>query len=712
MGMKKAVLILAVLFQAFGVLAQPVITSQPTNQIVVNGSNASFKVAVTGTGPFTYQWQLNGTNLPNQNNIITHIAGHNSSGFSGDGGPATNALLYFPTGVTVDALGNIFIVDTDNNRIRKIDTNGIITTVAGNGSYGYSGDGGMATNAALYLYGGSPTYQSYNMAVDAAGNLFIADTANNRIRKVDTNGVITTIAGTNSAGSSGDGGPAANAKLSYPSGVAVDNCGNVFIADKLNNRVRKVSVNGLITTVAGTNTAGFSGDGGAATNARLTSPCSVAVDGSTNLFISDSGYRVRKVDVNGIITTVAGNGTTPFSGDGGAATNAGVNPIGITVDTYDDIFIADYLNSRIRMVGANGNITTVAGFGSDSPLGDGGAATNAAVWQPTGVGVDYYGNLFIAGYANCSIRKVDFGRFPSLTLDNVTTNKALLAYSLPTNSLYLTLNGLSATNDGNFSVVVTSPFGSVTSNIASLTVFMPPSITIQPANISVSNGGSACFNVAVSGDAPFDYQWYTSSGSSAAAVANVSLGHVLSATITSGGSGYATVPQVQFVGGSGSGASATAVVDNGVVTAIQMTRFGYAYYTPPVIQIDNPSPIVSTLLSGMTNASFTLPVVTGAYTTNYFVVVTNNYGSVTSVMAALEVFMPPQIFSAQNLATGLQMQCTGTPNYPYILQSATNLTPPVQWQPLMTNNSDTNGFWQCTDTNIKTGQKFYRVLGQ
>ena len=217
--------------------------------------------------------------------------------------------------MAVDASGNLYIADTGNNRIRKVSATGIITTVAGNGSAGYSGDGGPATSAQLDGPEG--------VAVDGSGNLYIADTCNNRIRKVSATGIITTVAGNGSAGYSGDGGPATSAQLSLPAGVAVDGSGNLYIADSGNNRIRKVSATGIITTVAGNGSPGYSGDGGPATSAQLNQPAGVAVDASGNLYIADSSNnRIRKVSATGIITTVAGNGFDGYSGDGGPATSA------------------------------------------------------------------------------------------------------------------------------------------------------------------------------------------------------------------------------------------------------------------------------------------------------------------------------------------------------------------------------------------------------
>lgn len=244
----------------------PTITQQPVNQVATNGGTASFSVSVAGTGPFTYQWMFNGSIC----GIITTLAGNGANGFSGDGGAATNATLYKPYDVAVDNVGNLFIADFYNFRVRKVDVNGTITTVAGNGSSGYSGDGGAATNAVLF----GPT----RIAVDTIGSLYIADAGNNRIRKVDVNGTITTVAGNGSAGFSGDGGAATNASLYVPYDVAVDDFGNLFIADEYNSRIRKVDANGIITTVAGKSSFGYSGDGGAATNASLYNPYGVALD--------------------------------------------------------------------------------------------------------------------------------------------------------------------------------------------------------------------------------------------------------------------------------------------------------------------------------------------------------------------------------------------------------------------------------------------------
>jgi trimeric autotransporter adhesin len=332
--------------------------------------------------------------------IISTVAGTGSSiGYSGDGGQATSAQFNYPYGVNVDSAGNLFIVDTWNNRIRKVSTSGIITTVAGNGSFGYGGDGGPATSAQIN--------SSYGVAVDSAGNLFIADTYNERIRKVSTSGIIATVAGNGSLGYSGDGGQAAAAELDNPYGVAVDSAGNLFIADTYNHRIRKVSASGIIATVAGNGSSGYGGDNGSATSAQLNYPSSVTIDSAGSLFIADSNnHRIRKVSTSGIITTVAGNGSSGYSGDSGSATSAQLNyPYGVVVDFAGNLFISDGDNHRIRKVSL-GIITTVAGNGSYGYSGDSGPATSAQLYYPNGVAVDSAGNLFIADESNNCIRKV------------------------------------------------------------------------------------------------------------------------------------------------------------------------------------------------------------------------------------------------------------------------------------------------------------------
>lgn len=326
---------------------------------------------------------------------ITTVAGDGSIGFSGDGGPAASAILNNPKGIVIDATGNLFIADDGNNRVRRIDAaTGIITTVVGIGSAGFSGDGGPAVNAELV----GPT----DVAFDTSGNLLIADSNNKRIRSVDAaTGIITTVAGDGGVGFSGDGGPATSASIGIPFGITVDADGNFFIAEVSSNRIRRVdAATGVISTVAGDGSSGFSGDGGIATDSSLNFPTDVTVDAVGNLLIADAfNNRIRRVETStGIITTIAGDGAFAFSGDGGLATSASLaNAFGFAVDASGNIFIVDSNNNRIRRVDVTtGIISTVAGDGGSGFSGDGGPATGASIGFPFSVVVDAAGNLLIA----------------------------------------------------------------------------------------------------------------------------------------------------------------------------------------------------------------------------------------------------------------------------------------------------------------------------
>ncbi len=808
----------------------PTITNQPASRAVWEGGNVTFTVAVSGTGPFTYQWQLNNTNLPNgiittvagggigdgssatnvslntpsgvavdasgnlfiadsnnerirkvdTNGIITTVAGGGIGGSSlatnaslntpwgvavdasgnlfiadtgnnrvckvstngiitilastvavygvapdrtgnlffgsylgefiaevstngtftvvagkgvmtglgytnsGDGGPATSATFYFPSDVAVDSSGELFIADANNLRIRKVSTNGIITTVAGNGMNAYSGDGCQATNASLAPWG---------VAVDTFGNLFIADRGNSRIRKVDSNGIITTVAGNGIAAYSGDGTAATNASLNRPTSVAVDAAGNLFIADAQNNRIRKVGTNGIITTVAGggvgdrlaatdatlngplgvavdasgnlfiaggnrirkvsasgiiTTVAGngssiYSGDGGAGVNAGLAGPFSVAVDLFGNLFIADgNSARIREVDTNGIIRTVAGNGTASYSGDGGAATNATLNePTGIAVDVFDNLFIADQGNNRIREVGTNGIITTVAGMGPSYPgggfSGDGGPATNASLWLPVDVTVDASGNLFIADRLNFRIRKVD------------------------ANGLITTVAGGGAYNS--------SGAGGPATN-ASL-------------NAPTGVGLDAIGNLFIAdGDNDGNFWKVDTNGIITIEAGNGSLGY-------SGDGGFATNASLYYPW-------AVAVDTSGD----QFIADSFNNRIRKVINTQRPA--------------LTLNNVTVTNAGNYELVVTGPGGSVTSSVANLTVTTVPIIHQTfLNTDGSVTLSFVSQPNSTNVVFCTTNLSPPVIWQPVSTNKAGPDGDWQYTDTNAVSFQtQFYRSLTQ
>ncbi len=274
--------------------------------------------------------------------IISTFAGTGLAGYGGDGGAANLAQLNYPRGVAVDASGNVFITDAGNNRVRKVNTAGVISTYAGTGVSGYTGNGGLAVNAQLSGLMG--------ITIDILGNMYIVETG--RVRKINTAGVISAFAGVGSWSYGGDGGPAINAQFNLPWGIAVDLFGNVYIGEAYNNRIRKIDTSGIISTFAGTGVSGYIGDGGAAINAQLASPCGVAVDALGNVFVADyNNSRVRKINTAGIISTFAGTGVNGFSGDGGLSTNAQLYaPRGVQVDASGNLFIADETNGRVRKV--------------------------------------------------------------------------------------------------------------------------------------------------------------------------------------------------------------------------------------------------------------------------------------------------------------------------------------------------------------------------
>lgn len=450
-------------------------------------------------------------------NMVT-VAGNGNFLFAGDGGPAISASLTSPLGVTVDAAGNLFISDTGNLRVRKVagpvTITSTITTVAGNGLT-YSGDGSQGVNASLN------SVQGVSVAADGSGNIFIADSVDNLIRKISVGGMITTVAGNGCFGFSvgnppacnkpgdaaaGDGVLAVNASLAGPTAVAADSLGNIFIADASNHRIRKVDTLGTISTVAGDGTQGFAGDHNLATGAELSFPSGVAVDAAGSLFIADTdNHRIRMV-VGAHITTFAGTGTAGYGGDGGPAAGAMLNfPTGVAFDSlYKNVFIADLSNQRVRRVNVQTQtITTVAGNGTTGFGGDGGPATGAMFDFPTAVAVDGSGNLFVADFGNQRIRRVDSlsqivttvagsGRF-GFAGDGGPANLAQLANP----------SGLAVDATGNLFIADT-----FNNRVRKVTAPLVPFITFSPASVSFpsqvvgTTSVSQTLTVNNAGDAP------------------------------------------------------------------------------------------------------------------------------------------------------------------------------------------------------------------
>ncbi len=412
--------------------------------------------------------------------VITTFAGSGTSGFSGDGGLATSAQFQDTRGVAVNAAGDVFIADLNNHRVRRVDAaTGVITTIAGSGATGlfsgaFSGDGGPATSARLN--------QPYALAFDAAGNLYVNDRSNRRIRKIASGtNIITTVAGNGTGGFGGDGGLATLALLSNPDQLAVDSAGNLLIADTFNHRVRKVNVStGIINSIAGNGAATYGGDGGTALSASMQHPRGLALDSTGQLYVGDSSnFRVRKVDLTQKISTVAGNGTTGFGGDGSLASGASLlNPLAVFIAPNGDAYIGDYANKRVRRIDVvSGIISTVAGNGNPGFSGDGGPATSASVDGPGGLAMDLSGRLLISDFNNLRVRRVDLGTGIISTLPGSTGIVPV---------------GIAVDNAGN--VVVTDVSGRKIWRIDSTgtaTVVAGTGSTCSPSTASCGDGGAA-----------------------------------------------------------------------------------------------------------------------------------------------------------------------------------------------------------------------------
>ncbi len=390
---------------------------------------------------------------------ITTIAGTGTPGYSGDGGPALLAEIAQPVAVAADNYGNVYFSDiySVGSRVRKINSSGIISTIAGTGVDGYNGDGGPATDAQIHVPGA--------IALDGSGNIYFADTRNYRIRKIDLSGIITTFAGDGDGGSYGDGGQATAAGIGIPDGITFDRTGNLLFTS--HNFVRKIDVYGIISTIAGTGVHAYSGDGGPASAAEIVAG-GLAVDATGNLFISDGYYNVvRKVNTVGIISTIAGNGISGYSGDGGPAVTAQLGgPTGMSIDAAGNLYICEMLNTRIRIVNSAGIITTIAGGGSCAPyaVGDGGPATDGCLARPNDVKVDNEGNLFIADDVDWRVRKVGgvtgVGSFTNQT-------SALIVYPNPSEGTFTT--NLSSGAEEPVHIFITDLIGKVVKEINSAT---------------------------------------------------------------------------------------------------------------------------------------------------------------------------------------------------------------------------------------------------
>lgn len=474
---------------------------------------------------------------------ITKVAGNGIFGYSGDGGLATSAQLgdMYYSYPAFDTNGNMYIAQNGNNTIRRIDPSGIITTIAGsNGIIGYTGDGGPAINALLY--------HPSAIVVDNNNNIIFSDANGNFLRKINTTtGIISTISGqSHNICGFGDGGLLINARFQAISGLTFDrNNGDLYISDYGCNTIRKVNASGIISTIAGNGTLGFSGDGGLATSAQLAYPSVVAIDAVGNIYIPDAqNHRIRKINTSGIITTFAGNGIQAYSGDGGLPTNASLAfPGSVVIDNAGDIYIGDDYNNVIRKVNGSGIISTFAGNGISGYSGDGGLCNAASISMTEGRISIYNNNLYFVNFlvggvirkiSNCSNATITQqpadinlcnGGNPtfSLTATNVTAyqwqeNVGTVWNNITNNAIYLgtTTNTLSiigasaGMNNNKYRCALTNSCGTSYSNFATLTVSTPaaPSITINTASSSICAGALVTFTAtSVQGGSNPIYQW-------------------------------------------------------------------------------------------------------------------------------------------------------------------------------------------------------------
>ena len=714
----------------------PSITTQPKSmQFVLNGpyassggSSAYFQVSATGSG-ITYQWYSNTVNnnfggalisgangslyYPNvtvpgttfyyvtvtsscgsvtsntaaitatNSGMIQTVAGNGVNGYSGDGGPAAAAQLGYLTDVANDGSGNLYIAD--GVRVRKVNAStGLITTVAGNGTPGYSGDGGSATSAQLSVTGG--------IGVDNSGNIYIADASNQRVRKVNAStGIITTVAGNGTFGFSGDGGSAISAQLQGPQDVAVDGSGNLYIADLGNYVIRKVNAStGIITTVAGNGTSGFSGDGGSATSAQLTAPLGVAVDNSGNIYVLDQGGgRIRKINASGTISTIAGGGNSGLGGP--AATYYSLLcSESLAVGASGNIYLSSC--TYILEINSSGIITWVAGNNSNGYSGDGGLATSASLKGPEGLSVDSQGSFYIADRLNSRVRKVLPCFYtlssPSTTAQTICQNGTATSLSVAaTGTGAFTYQWYSNTTNNNsggtiisgatatsylppstavgtkyYYAIVTGTCGSVATNVSgAITVNSTTAITTQPSTSTQTvcqNGALTSLSVAATGTGTLAYQWYKNTTNSNTGGTVVSGAITASYTPSSASAGisyyYVTVTGCNIVKSSPSGAitvnAATAITtqpsttiqtvcQNGSVSSLSVVASGTAPFTYQWYSNSTNSNTGGTF-TGVTTSTYT-PSSATVGTKYYYVVVSSACGTaVTSNVSGAIVINP------------------------------------------------------------------------
>jgi hypothetical protein len=589
--------------------------------------------------------------------IINTVAGNGTGGYLGDGGLAILGQLNNPCGIATDQYRNLYIADMNNSCVRKVvASTGKISTIAGNGTYGYSGDNQPATAAELST--------PFAVAVDASGNVYIADRNNSCVRMVNSSGIISTFAGTGTPGNTGNGGAANQAQLGEPTGIAVDASGNVYIADYSSNAIRMVS-GGIISTIAGNGTQGYSGDNGSAVNAQLNKPTGVTVDASGNIYIADNGNNVVRMVSGGNISTVAGNNGmgAGYSGDGGQATSAQLSqPWGVTTGS-GNVYIADYANQAIRQVNSSGVISTIAGNGTQGYSGDCGAPTAAQLGLPTGAALDSYGNLYIADNVNNAIRKILFTAAKThvttqATFTAVCSGNAVTFTGSGANTYTWTggvvnatpfvppVNTTTAVVAYTYSVTGTDTNNCTATSTATISVYPLPVLSVASATI--------CAGQSVTLNATLTSPSYTVPSTKPSYVASA---YVWTNGIINGVAFSPTTTSSYIVTGTdGHGCSSTATA---TVTVISVP----STYTLPVVTISS-SPITTCGVSATltANGATTYTWSTGQNSTS--IVVTPTISSTYSVSGTLQgcvgTYSMTQLVNAINVTNSIDTLCKGT----------------------------------------------------
>lgn len=482
---------------------------------------------------FSLVFLINLSSIGNPQLINTIAGTPGTPGSSGNNGPAIDALFASPLGIAADKNGNIYVGDWFNWNIRKINNNGVVSVFAGNGMGGFSGDGGIALNAQLNLV--------YDIDVDMFGNIYLIDYGNSRVRKINTGGIIVTVAGNGLPGDPlvngvGDGGPATQAPLYSPLAMTIDENGNIYVVESSKNMIRKINNSGIISTCAGKGFLyhGYSGDGGPAVDARLHLPVDIAVDKNGNLFIAELGnHIIRKIDVNGIISTFAGTGVAGYSGDGGPATSALLyRPFGVAVDTAGNVYIAEDSNHVIRKVDPGGIISTIAGRGVKGYSGDGGPARQALLTIPQRLAVDDSGHIYLTDWVNHTVRKISScvnviasSVIISASKISVCKTSPVIFTAVPVNggsnpSYHWKVNGVNAgtiqntftttdLKDGDWVSCVMTSSVSCTAPVSSDSIRIsvkPPPVVILPEEIIIEPGTGIQLNPLVFGNI-VRYEW-------------------------------------------------------------------------------------------------------------------------------------------------------------------------------------------------------------